>query len=417
MGDGHSAIGDSTTSNAGMNRHPHGMPWKELRPVDQRREFVLAHLRDDQTMAQLCRAFGVSRKTGYKWVERFFECGLPGLADLSRAPLRRPHALDDATVEAIVKLRSQHPTWGPKKLLAYLCGKHPEVQWPAQSTIGIVLKRYGLVQARRRRRRTPRANQPLAAATGPNVVWCTDFKGKFRVGREYCNPLTISDAYSRFLLECKRTDGERLEPVQQAFEHVFHEYGLPLRIRSDNGSPFASTAVGGLSRLSIWWVKLGILPERIEPGHPEQNGRHERMHRTLKLETASPPMSTFDAQQTAFDCFRYSYNHERPHEALGQVTPASLYTLSSRPMPTHVGEPEYPDELDMRRVKQNGTIRIRSNEVMLSKLLTGEVIGIEEIDDGKWQLWFGPVYLGLMIERGTGKKPDVVKSFPVAETR
>lgn len=381
--------------------------------MDQRREFVLAHLRGDQTMTQLCRDFGVSRKTGYKWVERFFESGLPGLVDLSRAPHERPHALDESTAEAIMQLRKKQPTWGPKKLLAYLSGKEPDKSWPAQSTIGTLLKRHGLVEARRRRSRTPRSSHPLAAATEPNVVWCADFKGKFRVGRQYCNPLTISDACSRFLLECRRTEGERTEPVKSVFEEAFNEYGLPLRIRTDNGAPFASKAVGGLSRLSIWWVKLGILPERIEPGHPEQNGSHERMHRTLKLETASPPRPTLDAQQAAFDCFRYTYNHERPHEALGQRPPASIYTPSLRPMPSYVGEPEYPDDFDVRRVAMNATIRLRHSTIKLSKLLVGETIGVEEIDDGKWQLWFGPIYLGLMIEQGKGNKPEIVKNFPV----
>jgi putative transposase len=385
--------------------------------VDQRREFVLAHMRRDKTMTQLCREFGVARKTGYKWVERFFESGLPGLADLSRAPLRSPHAVDEATVDVIVELRKKHPTWGPKKLLAYLSGKQPDVSWPTHSTIGDVLKRHGLVQERRRRSRTPRASHPLAAATEPNVVWCADFKGKFRVGRQYCNPLTISDAHSRFLLECRKTDGERTEPVQAVFEQAFHEYGLPLRIRTDNGSPFASRAVGGLSRLSVWWVKLGILPERIEPGHPEQNGRHERMHRTLKLETASPPCATLDAQQAAFDCFRYTYNHERPHEALGQRTPASVYTPSLRPMPSYVSEPEYPDEFELRRVTRDGTITIRYEVVPLGCILHGETVGVEEIDDGKWQVWFGPVFLGLVIHqgKGKGKKAEVVKNLPVAE--
>lgn len=385
--------------------------------MDQRREFVLAHLRGDKTMTQLCHEFGVARKTGYKWVERFFESGLPGLADLSRAPQRCPHALEDATVEAIVALRKKHPTWGPKKLLAYLSGKKPDDAWPSHSTIGAVLKRYGLVQERRRRNRTPRSTHPLAAATEPNVVWCADFKGKFRVGREYCNPLTISDAYSRFLLECHRTEGERTEPVKAVFELAFHEYGLPLRIRTDNGSPFASRTVGGLSRLSIWWVKLGILPERIEPGHPEQNGRHERMHRTLKLETASPPRSTLDAQQAAFDCFRYTYNYERPHEALGQRTPASAYTPSLRPMPSYLGEPEYPEELDLRRVAPNATIQLHRSSIKLSKILIGETIGVEEIDDDKWQLWFGPIYLGLVILHDRGTKPTIVKNFPLGGAR
>lgn len=368
-------------------------------------------------MTQLCDDFGISRKTGYKWVARFLESGIPGLVELSRAPHESPHAVDESTADTIVELRKEHPTWGPKKLLAHLGRKYPKRTWPAQSTIGALLKRHGLVKPRRRRSRTPRASHPLAAATEPNVVWCADFKGKFRVGREYCHPLTISDAYSRFLLECRKTEAERTEPVKKVFEEAFHEYGLPLRIRSDNGSPFASRAVGGLSRLSIWWVKLGILPERIEPGHPEQNGRHERMHRTLKLETATPPRSTMDAQQAAFDCFRYTYNHERPHEALGQRTPASLYVSSLRPMPSYIGEPEYPDEFELRRVNPSGYVKFKTANLSLSTLLAGETVGLEEIDDDRWQLWFGPIYLGLATHQGKKNGLVLVKNLPVAQTR
>lgn len=415
MGNSAEEMGDEPIVHGRDNGQPSGVPWLEQRIVDQRREFVLAHMRGDRSMTELCRSFGISRKTGYKWVKRFFELGLPGLVDLSTAPARRPHALDSTTAEALVELRKKHPTWGPKKLLAVLSTKHPDVRWPAQSTVGALLKRRGLVQPKQRRRRTPRSTQPLAAATAPNVVWCTDFKGKFRVGRKYCNPLTISDAHSRFLLRCTRTDGERLEPVRKVFERAFLEYGLPLRMRSDNGTPFASSAVGGLSRLSVWWIKLGILPERIEPGHPEQNGRHERMHRTLKLETASPPCSTLEAQQLAFDRFVEVYNHERPHEALGQQTPGSIYEPSPRPMPRTVGDPEYPVDFEVRRVRKNGHFFFLNKELKLSRVLANEAIGLEQIADARWQLWFGPIFLGLMIERGRGKVPIVVKDLLEAD--
>jgi putative transposase len=376
------------------------VPWKEIEVKDQRREFVLAHLRGDTSTSALCEAFGISRKTGYKWIARFMEAGLPGLVDLSRVPHRIAHACDESVREAIVGLRRQHSTWGPRKLLAYLARHHPGVEWPAHSTVSKMLRRQGLVGDRKLRRRTPRATHPLASATEPNVVWCTDFKGKFRVNRQYCNPLTISDACSRFLLAVDAIDGERFEPTREVFERVFAEYGLPLRIRSDNGSPFASRALGGLSKLSVWWVKLGILPERIEPGHPEQNGRHERMHRTLKAETATPPRGSRDAQQAAFDAFRLEYNSERPHEALAQATPRSRYVESPRQLPNRPSDPDYPDEFDVRRVNAKGELKLHGTQVTLSMVLAREAVGLEPVDDRRWQLWFGPVYLGQLHQLG-----------------
>jgi putative transposase len=388
------------------------VPWKEVDVKDQRREFVLAHLRGDASTSALCEAFGISRKTGYKWIARFMEGGLPGLADLSRVPQRLAHAYDEAVVEAIVSLRKKHPTWGPRKLLAYLSKHHPDVAWPVHSTVSNLLHRRGLVEGRKPRRRTPRSTQPLASATEPNVVWCTDFKGKFRVNREYCNPLTISDAHSRFLLAVDVVDAERFEPTKVVFERVFGEYGLPLRMRSDNGSPFASRALGGLSRLSVWWVKLGILPERIVPGHPEQNGRHERMHRTLKAETASPPQDSHAAQQVAFDRFRFEYNEVRPHEALGQVTPSSCYVRSPRSLSSAPSDPDYPDEFDVRRLNDKGELAIRNWKVTLGRVLAREAVGLEPTDDGRWQLWFGPVYLGQLHDLGR-RQLRLVRNLPM----
>jgi len=391
--------GNSRAGNKGaLQGQAVAVPWKEIRVKDQRREFVLAHLRGDTSTSALCEAFGISRKTGYKWIARFMEAGLPGLVDLSHVPHRSPHAYEESVCEAIVTLRRQHSTWGPRKLVAYLARHHPSVEWPTHSTVSRMLRRQGLVGERKTRRRTPRATHPLAMATAPNVVWCTDFKGKFRVNREYCTPLTISDSYSRFLLAVDAIDGERFEPTRDIFERVFGEYGLPLRIRSDNGSPFASRAVGGLSKLSVWWVKLGILPERIEPGHPEQNGRHERMHRTLKAETASPPQNSRDAQQAAFDNFRLEYNTDRPHEALEQATPSDRYVSSARRLPSRPSDPDYPDEFDVRRVNAKGQVKVRSKHVSVGMVLAHEAVGVEAIDDRRWQLWFGPVYLGQLQE-------------------
>jgi putative transposase len=379
-----------------------GMPWKEHRIVDEREAFVRSYLREATPMAELCREYGISRKTGYKWVQRFHDGGMPALMDRSRAPRRRPHAMSEEVAEAIVALREKRPTWGARKLRAMLERKHPDVPWPAPSTIAALLSRHGLVLARRRRRRTPLSTQPLAVAREPNDVWCADYKGKFRVYGRYCHPFTITDALSRFVLCCHDTASESFLPTKLVCERIFREHGLPLRIRTDNGSPFASRAVGGLSKLSVWWVKLGILPERIEPGCPQQNGSHERMHRTLKREAVTKG-SPADEQQAAFDRWRHEFNHARPHEALGNELPASLFQPSPRPFPDELADPEYPHDFEVRRVRQGGSFRFRKMEMGLGSVLRREAIGLEEIDDGRFQIWFGPIYLGLLTDLGRGR--------------
>lgn len=379
------------------------MPWKETRAVDERRKFIEEWLRTRAPMAELAERYGVSRKTAYKWRDRYHQGGLSGLVDGSRAPLTRSNRVDEQTAELIVALRQKYRFWGPKKLKAWLETNDPETTWPAASTIGELLKTRGLVEGRRKRRRTPLSKQPLAAATESNIVWSTDFKGQFRVAGRYCFPLTITDNYSRFLLTVHGVDDERETTVKPIFERAFREYGLPYRIRSDNGPPFASRAIGGLSKLSIWWVKNGVTPERIEPGKPQQNGRHERMHRTLKAETAKPPMPSAELQQTAFDNFIQEFNYERPHEALGQKPPASLYVPSHREMPTQPSDPEYPPEFLVRRLNDTGKLFWGGTRTYLGQVLAGETVGIEEIDDGVAQLWFGPIYLGLLRQLGKQK--------------
>src|SRR5215207_3064633 len=285
------------------------MPWQETCAMTERMQLMLAVASGDLTMAEACRQAGVSRKTGYKWRARFAAEGVAGLAEQSRAPHHRPQTLAPTVRDAVLAQRTQHPTWGPKKLVARLRAEQPDVSWPAPSTVGDLLKQAGLVVSRPRRHRAPARSQPLAHATAPNVVWCADFKGDFRLGDgSRCYPLTITDAHSRFLLRCQALPATDTDRVQPLFAATFREYGLPDVLRTDNGPPFASVGLAGLTALSVWWIKLGITPERIRPGTPSENGRHERMHRTLKAEACAPPAATLRAQQAACDRFRQEYN-------------------------------------------------------------------------------------------------------------
>lgn len=376
------------------------MPWKETYVMDQRESFIADWLAHRTTLSELCTQYEISRKTGTKWVQRFYEGGLPGLIDRSRRPHHIAHEMKSAVEEEIIKVRLCHPLWGPKKLRSWLLQHEPDQAWPAPSTIGLLLQKKGLIPERRKRFRTPRASEPLSNAREPNDTWCTDFKGCFRVAGKYCHPLTISDAYTRYLLCVQSVDAEREEFVRPVFEKVFREYGLPLRIRSDNGSPFASRTIGGLSKLSVWWIRLGITPERIDPGCPQQNGRHERMHRTLKAETATPPRKNEIAQQTAFDDFRTCYNQERPHEALGNVVPGSIYHASSRTFPDRLLDPMYPLGFEVRRVHKGGMLAVFGGYAILSLVLIDQAVGIEAVEDNRWRLWFGPIYLGLLSNTG-----------------
>jgi len=375
------------------------MPWSETNPMNERVKFILAHQENDATFTELCECFGISRKQGYKWLARFEEGGLHALTDRSRRPHSNSRAVPAAVVELIVELRKRRPRWGPRKLLAVLERDYPRIKFPVASTVGSVLHAKGLVAKRRRRASSVGYGPKLSAFDGPNSVWCADFKGQFLVGGRYCHPLTISDGYSRFLLRCKGLKQTLHAPVQKVFDDAFHEFGLPEVIRTDNGPPFASVTTGGLSRLAVWWIQLGILPERILPGHPEQNGRHERMHRTLKAETARPAASSFAAQQRAFDDFKHQYNFERPHEALGQVQPAKLYRSSKRQYLRELQDPEYPTHYATQRAYPNGVITVGQTQWYLSGCLANQLIGLEAVVDGCWRVCFGPVTLGLLDTR------------------
>ena len=383
------------------------MPWTETCVMNERTRFVGRWLAGEARMAELCRQAGISRKSGYKWVARYRAEGAAGLVERSRAPQTHPQAISAAAAEMLLQLRVAHPTWGPRKLVAHLTATQPAHRWPAPSSVGDLLRRQGLTVGRRRRQHAPPRTQPLAHATGPNAVWCADFKGWFRTGDgTKCTPFTLSDAHSRYLLRCQAlseaTDTARVQPLCEA---AFREFGLPAAIRTDNGPPFASTGAGGLSPLSVWWVRLGIIPERITPGKPGENGRHERLHRTLQAETAAPPAASPRAQQRAFDHWRHTYNEVRPHEALGQIPPARVYVPSPRPFPSRLPELTYPASWEVRRVRQNGQLRCGRGWIYLSATLAGEPVGLAPTSDGGWDLYFGPLLVGVLDERRGRVRP------------
>jgi putative transposase len=376
------------------------MPWSEMSPMDQRLRFIADAEKQLFTVTELCRRYGVSRRTGYKWLARYEEEGPFGLYERSRRPQRCPHRTHEGIVEAILETRQRHPRWGAKKLLKLVQRKHPRWTLPARSTVCDILLRHGMITKKRRPRRPGHPGRPTTAMTVPNEIWTADFKGHFKTrdGR-YCYPLTIADGFSRCLLACKGLLAPDLAGTRPVFVRVFREHGLPRIIRTDNGAPFATTAIARLSRLSVWWIRLGIYPELIEPGHPEQNPRHERMHRDLKSDTTRPPAANLRAQQRRFNDFREEYNKVRPHEALNQETPASFYDPSERAFPGHLPPIEYPDHFEVRRVSTNGGIRWNSAWVNVSHVLGGEHVALEEIDNGLWTVYFGPLELGRLHER------------------
>ncbi len=377
------------------------MAWKETHVFDEKIRFVAAFLdeSDARSMTELCRAFGVSRNTGYEVLASYREGGFEALRTRSRAPLHHANITTPELEDIIVDERLAHRKWGPKKLLELLRARHPEVaNWPALSTAGQILRRRGLVVPRKTRHRTPPYTQPLAHAVRPNDVWTTDHKGCFRTGdRAYCVPLTIGDAMSRFHFELRAVTSTSVDTAWPHFEHAFRVYGLPARIRSDNGTPFASRGLGGLTRLSVWWIKLGILPERIEPGCPDQNGRHERFHLTMDQEVGI--RASLAAQQRAYDFFLSEYNHVRPHESLGMRTPASVYEPSHRPYPSKLRPMEYPSRFEVRLVRRKGEVKWQGDLMYLSEGLAGELVGFERVSDREWRVSFGPVPLAVYDEK------------------
>ena len=357
------------------------MPWKVCKPMDERLKFV-ARLLDGEKMAGLCREFGISRKTGYKILGRYHDSGLEALTDRSRRPYRQANQLPFQIETLIVRLKQDKPSWGAPKIRERLRRLYPDVHTPAISTVHAVLDRHGLVKRRSRHRRERREGTPLSQALEPNQLWCADYKGEFMLAdKRYCYPLTITDFASRYLFACEALSTTKEAYAFTVFERIFKEFGLPGAVRTDNGVPFASpNALFNLSRLSVWWLRLGIAIERIKPGCPQQNGRHERMHLTLKLETTKPAGQNFLQQQAKFDDFIDSFNNERPHQAIGMRCPAELYRPSSRP---YLGLPEldYPFHDKAVTVTTCGRICFKMQKINLSTVFAGQTLGIRQVDD------------------------------------
>jgi transposase InsO family protein len=352
-------------------------------------------------MTELCARYGVSRKTGYKWLARYDASGLPGLTDQRRAPLHCPHRVAAPLSRLLCQAQRAHPSWGPRKLLQYLAPRHPEIDdWPAASTVGDLFAKRGLIPKRRRRRahQHPGVVPPLTSA--PNDLWTADFKGEFRTGDGvYCYPFTLADQHTRYLLACQGMASTKGAPVREVLERAFRTYGLPRAIRTDNGVPFATGGIHGLSQLSVWWTRLGIQHQRIRPASPQQNGAHERMHKTLKAGTLRPPKATAVAQRRAFTAFRREYNEARPHGFLQGATPASRYTPSPRDYPARLPAIEYPTHFVVKRITNAGTFRFQHKLLFLSNTLKQLPVGLEEVDDGLWSLYFCNVLLARLDER------------------
>jgi transposase InsO family protein len=373
------------------------MPWKEICAMDQKTQMIKLWKSDRYTINDLSILHDVSRKTVYKWIRRYQAEGSPGLEDRSRAPLRHQNATSDEMIALIIAMKKRHPRWGPKKIIASLKEQYGTMRYPAISTVSEILKRKGLVTPRMRRHRTRPYTAPFTECENPNDVWSADFKGQFRMGNsKLCYPLTITDNYSRYLLCCTVLKHPSYKETRPCFERVFKEFGLPVAIRTDNGTPFASIGLGSLSKLSVWFMKLGIQPERIAPGHPEQNGRHERMHRTLKATTASPPKRNRTVQQKAFDTFIHEYNYERPHEALGQKPPATVYRKSHWRYPGRLSKTLYRTDALVRKVNRNGEIKWKGKAIFISKSLIGEHIALKQKEEHLWQIWFMHYPLGIV---------------------
>ncbi len=400
-----------------MARHRAAMPWTISTPMLERAALIDAAHSGLYSVAELARRHGVSRKTAYKWLDRHRAEGDAALVERSHVAHSLPHRTSVAVEALVLEARRAHPTWGPRKLLAYLARRHDGVVLPAPSTVGAILKRTGRVTSRRRKRVVVHPGSAPLVTAAPGDVWCTELQGRVPPrlgairagGRPY--PLTVTDAHSRFLLCAHALPSTRQDGVFPIYDRLFREHGLPAAIRTDNGVPFATQAIAGLSRLSVWWMRLSIEHHRIEPGRPQQNGRHERMHGraaarpTMKAEATKPPERTMAQQQERFDGWQRCFNEKRPHEALGGATPASVYTVSPRAMPVVLPEPTYPGHFEVRWVSSCGTIRFKKHQLFVSVALKHEHVALEETGDGVWSLYFCDVLLGRLDERDYVLRP------------
>jgi putative transposase len=377
------------------------MAWENFKVEQQRLQAVKAYMAGTTSMTDICRMYGISRKTGYKWCERFLAHGEAGLKDLSKTPHKLPHCYMEGQINRAIDIKLKHRTWGPKKVLAKLKTLYPMENWPCPTRLYEIFKSYHLVTKRRFKGRVP-ATAPLGDLTDCNNTWAVDLKGWFLTGDgRKCEPLTITDCFSRYLINCTHLDSHTVEYVWPIFDQAFREHGLPNKVRSDNGPPFGSTGVGRLTTLSVNLIKAGVIPEWIRPGHPEENGRHERFHLTLKQEVASPPKSTLALQIQAMSQFQQDYNFERPHEALEMKTPADRYHFSLRRWDGVLRSPEYDTtEMEVRKVGQNGGIWLRGTEHYIGQTLTGEYVGLKTNLNGESDLYYGPIYLGKLSNNG-----------------
>ena len=376
------------------------MPWKRESVMDQRVKLISDWLSGNYSKSQLSRLHGISRPTVDKWLSRYADRGSDGLKELSRKPYHCPHQTSDEIISRLLEKKSEHLDRGPKQLIQRLRNAEPEIVWPAASTAGLWLKKAGLVSPRKRAHPRPHSSAKLREANEPNQTWCADFKGQFRTKDDrWCYPLTITDHASRYLLLCRGLLGTHGEPTRQGFEWAFREYGMPDVIRTDNGSPFASTGLARLSSLSVWFIRLGIYPETIKPGRPDQNGRHERMHRTLKAAVLKPAADNLLRQQLLFEEFVHDFNHYRPHTALGMKVPADAYCSSARIYPGYVPAAGYGEDVDVRRVRSNGEIKWKGSHIFLGEALIGEQVALREVADDVWDLYLCSYPLG-RLERG-----------------
>jgi putative transposase len=371
------------------------MPWKVINQMDLKVQLINDWNDGHSSITDLSQKYGVSRPTVYKWLKRYEQLGIEGLKEQSRAPKRCPNRTSNEILNLVIQEKLKNRKRGPRKIRAQLKRKHPEHKYPAVSTISYWLKKEGLVEQRKKRLHVPSYTEPFSKCNAPNDVWSIDYKGQFYMKDGHvCYPLTLSDNFSRFILGCQALEGPRYDPTRRCLESIFREYGLPMAIRSDNGTPFAGRCIGGLSRLMIWWILLGIIPERIGKGCPQENGRHERMHRTLKSDALNPVAGNLKDQQKAFDIYRHDYNNDRPHESLNDQTPSDYYKKSDRPYVESPHPPDYGHDYLVRHVRQNGEIKLMGRMFYLTELLAGLPVGLREIEDDLLQLQFSFYALG-----------------------